>query len=142
MTAMRIHFWRRANYNTGRKLCLWSLGEQGWTQPPCRFFFFSAMLMEQQAGFHSSHAPVSGHSGLEACCSSGDPSPSAACPPPKPTARLWLAPAADPGQDGDLGLCPAGLVRGSVTRFLHCLTPGYPKSGWTVIGQTFESVWV
>ena len=29
LMAMRSNFWRRANYNTGRKLGLWPVGEQG-----------------------------------------------------------------------------------------------------------------
>lgn len=72
--------------------------------------------------------------------SSGDLSPAPApalCPsPPKPRSQLWLAPAEDPGPARDWSL------PGSACWFLHCLTPGHPKSGWMLIGLTFGTVWV
>lgn len=32
-------------------------------------------------------------------------------------------------------------MKGPACWFLHCLTPGYPKSGWVLIGSTFGTVW-
>lgn len=34
------------------------------------------------------------------------------------------------------------LVRGPARQFLHCLTPGHPKSVWILAGLTFGTVWV
>lgn len=124
-TRMRIHFWRRTNNsnnnnNTGPLTCGFAGSDT--ISPLCFLRFQGTAPLQLRPPLRRLRKDQGGRQaalGIEAL----------PLFPPKRAGQLWLAPAGDPGQAGTWESAGQCLVRGPARWFLHCLTPGHPKSG-------------
>jgi hypothetical protein len=139
---MKIHLWNYNNNATSRR---WVLLDYRGQIPLLALFssdakgtvtYHSIPLYQdiQSKGFR---VPRSLGSPM-AMCPHDEPFPSL-LPPEHREPWLAIGGALGPAKGG-LGLCPAVPLKGPAGWFLHCLTPGHPKSEWMLIGPTFGTV--